>query len=90
MSSLAASSIYHERWNRSGRSGDCQINVCSMVPERLVDAISKVLNSKNFLRFMQIIGKLLARRLSLIAGLTHIKKNMESSCKTNGHTISMF
>ena len=50
--SLAASSTYHRRWNgwwnRSGRPGDCQINVCSMVPERLADAISKVLNSKNF------------------------------------------
>jgi len=46
-----------------------------MVPERLADAISKVLF------IMRIIGKLLARQVSLIAGLKHMKKTIESSCK---------
>jgi len=39
MSSLAASSTYHGRWNgwwnRSCRPSNCRTNVCSMVPERL-------------------------------------------------------
>jgi len=30
--------------------------VCSMVPERLADVISEVLNSKNFLHFAWIIN----------------------------------
>ena len=32
--------------------------VCSMVPERLADAISEVLNSKNFLHFVRTISYL--------------------------------
>jgi len=37
------------------KPGDCQTNVCSMMPEMLADVISEVLKSKNFPCFAQII-----------------------------------
>jgi len=46
--------LLHGRRNRSGRPGECQTNVCSMVPEKLADVISEVL--QNFMRFVWIIG----------------------------------
>ena len=40
----------------TGRPGDCQTNVCCMLPEKLVDAISGVLNLKKFPPFTRIIS----------------------------------
>ena len=46
---------HHWRQNIFGRPSDHQTNVCSVVPKRLADVISEVLNSKDFPCFMQII-----------------------------------
>ena len=48
----------HGWQNSSSRPGNCRINVCSMVPERLADATPEVLNLKIFLHFAPIINYL--------------------------------
>jgi len=44
-----ATHIIQGRWNRCGKPGNRRTNVCCVVPEKLADAISEVLNSENFL-----------------------------------------
>jgi len=63
--------LVHGRWNRSGTPGDHHTNVCSMVPERLADAISEVLIQK--ISALRTDNQLLGRRVSLITELKHMK-----------------
>ena len=70
----------HGRQNRSGRPGNSWTNVFSIVPERLADAISEVLNSKN---------RQLGRRMFLITRQKHVKHTIEFLCKTNGVTLTL-
>ena len=60
---LHSSSNLHGWRNRSRRPGDRWINVYSMVPERLADVISEVLNSTNLPCFAWIIRSLADRCL---------------------------
>jgi len=55
-----------------------------MVPERLADAISEILN---FPRFMWMANRQLGRQVSLIARLKHMKQTIELLVKANGTTL---
>jgi len=81
--------VGHGWWNRSGRSGNCRTNVCSMVPERLADTISEVINSK-FFSMLCANNRLLGRWVSLISGLKHMKQTMEFMCNAIGPLYTTF
>ena len=77
------SSVFkHGRRNRSGRLGDRRTNVCSLVFERLADAISEVINFKNFPRFARIVDSLEHGCLEPLSGNT-----WRILCKANGATL---
>jgi len=65
----------HGWWNRSSRPGNCQTNVCCMVPEKQMWSL-------------HVDNQLLARRVSLIVGL---KQTMEFLCiKQTGPLLASF